>query len=609
MQYIFIALMLSLNLALLKSQTPPNLEVVSRTSHFNIAKNSMTAVDTVLIQINNRDADTEIIIPYSKGDKLNIGDAWIEDVSGNIVRKLRKKDIKDRSNISSIALYEDDFVKYFDLKHDVFPYRIYYTSRNQYARSLNTIDIDHARTKTPVRFSRVIVEVPLQDSIRYRYENIDEFTSSSDSRYKNLIWQYEYEPPVTEDTNPLKKDLRAPSIQIIPLNFHFGVEGSFESWESFGNWIFRLNKNRDKLTADEIKKIDELLKGTSSDRQRAEVLYRYLQNNTRYINVSIKLGGLQTHPASYVCNHKYGDCKALSNYMQAMLKHAGITSYYTLIDAGSIINEIDEEFPTQAFNHVILTLPIEGDTLFLECTNNNIPFGHIGTSIQGRKALLVDEENSHIIQIPNLEPADVITTRIITVEVENEVVILDEIAKGYKYELYNYLDSEISKSNVASILRDLIFTGKAEMTENKFIKNDRIKAEIGLKARFKAENLYRLYGNNLMLPYFSFGIKNYEDPSKRTTGIQIDYPEFYTDTVTYNINFDVIGDLPEPISIESDFGIYNQHFEIVESALVCYKSLLIYAGIYPLNVYNDFYQFISIAKSGENRKINLEIKL
>ena len=63
MQYIFIALMLSLNLALLKSQTPPNLEVVSRTSHFNIAKNSMTAVDTVLIQINNRDADTEIIIP------------------------------------------------------------------------------------------------------------------------------------------------------------------------------------------------------------------------------------------------------------------------------------------------------------------------------------------------------------------------------------------------------------------------------------------------------------------------------------------------------------------------------------------------------------------
>lgn len=601
--------MVTLNLALVKSQTESDLEVVSRSHHFTISKNSMSVIDTLLIQVNNRNADTEINIPYSKGDKIDIRDAWIEDINGNIIRKLRKKDIKDRSNISSIALYEDDFVKYFDLRHDVFPYRIFYTSRIQYARSLNTIDIDHSWAKTPVESARVIVEVPLQDSIRYRYENIGEFTFSSDSRYKKYIWQYAYKPPESEDTNALKKDLKAPSIQIIPLNFHFGVEGSFDSWKSFGNWIFRLNKNRDKLTSDEIKKVDDLIKNTSSDRQKAEVLYRYLQNNTRYINVSIKLGGLQTHPASYVCNHKYGDCKALTNYMQAMLKHAGITSYYTLIDAGTKVNEIDEEFPTQAFNHVILTLPLEGDTLFLECTNNNIPFGHIGTSIQGRKALLVDEDNSHIIHIPNLEPADVITTRIITVDLDNEVVVLDEIAKGYKYELYSYLDSEVNKNNVANILRDLIFTGKAEMTENQFVKNDRINAEIGLKARFKAENLYRLYGNNLMLPYFSFGIKNYENPLKRTTGIQIDYPEFYTDTVTYNLKFDVVGDLPDPITIESDFGIYNQHFEMVESALVCYKSLLIYAGIYPLDVYSDFYQFISIAKSGENRKINLEIEL
>ena len=112
-----------------------------------------------------------------------------------------------------------------------------------------------------------------------------------------------------------------------------------------------------------------------------------------------------------------------------------------------------------------------------------------------------------------------------------------------------------------------------------------------------------------MLPIYPFGIKNYEEPTKRTTGIQIDYPEFYTDTVTYNLNFNVIGELPEPITFESEFGIYSQNFEMVEGVLICYKSLLIYADKYSLDAYSDFYQFISIAKSGENRKINLEIEL
>src|SRR5690554_5013302 len=101
MKYILLTLMVTLNLALVKSQTASDLEVVSRSHHFTISKNSMSVVDTLLIQVNNRNADTEINIPYSKGDKVDIRDAWIEDINGNIVRKLRKKDIKDRSNISS----------------------------------------------------------------------------------------------------------------------------------------------------------------------------------------------------------------------------------------------------------------------------------------------------------------------------------------------------------------------------------------------------------------------------------------------------------------------------------------------------------------------------
>ena len=128
------------------SQSPPSSEVIRLTSHFILDNSGMTQIDTVLIQINDRNADTEILIPYSKGDKIKIDNARIEDKDGNIIRILKKNEIKDRSFISSISLYEDDFVKYFDLKYDQYPYRIFYVSRIQYAKSMNIIDIDHARS-------------------------------------------------------------------------------------------------------------------------------------------------------------------------------------------------------------------------------------------------------------------------------------------------------------------------------------------------------------------------------------------------------------------------------------------------------------------------------
>lgn len=606
MKRLILTFLIAVNLTGALAQVPPDMEIITRALQFTLAPEGMTRYDTVLLQINNRNADTEIQIPYSRGDKVNIGNVWIEDTAGNIIRSTKRNDIKDRSSISSMAMYEDNFEKYFDLKHNVFPYRIYYTTRIQYARSLNIIEIDHSWSKIAIRDAKVIVEVPFQDSIWTQYRNIGEPDIAVLKRYKRYTWQYCYKPPLSWENNNVKSDLKAPCIKVAPLHFKYGEKGSFASWQSFGNWVFRLNQNRDKLTSQECRKIDNMLQNIEDDSEKAKILYRYLQDNTRYINVSIELGGLQTHPASYVCEHKYGDCKALTNYMQSMLKYAGIPSFYTLIDASPRVPEIDINFPSQVFNHAILTLPLNNDTVFLECTAKNIPFGYVGTNIQGRKALLVDKEKSRLIKTPSLQPEEVYCTRKITVNPSASEILLQETQRGYNFELYTYLENEVSGNEVAGIIRNYIFPGKAELQDYVFISNDREEAEISLKASFNAPNIEREYGDNLILPPFPISITNYEAPKARNTGVQIDYPEFHSDTIIYYIPGNKIFTLPDKVTEESSFGTYNQRFELLEeNQLVCYKTLLLYAGQYTLEQYNDFYRFISLARANENKHIHI----
>jgi len=74
---------------------------------------------------------------------------------------------------------------------------------------------------------------------------------------------------------------------------------------------------------DNIKKeVHELTDNLKDVRQKVYVLYDFLQKNTHYINVSLGIGGWQPFPADYVAIKRYGDCKALSNYMVALLKEA-----------------------------------------------------------------------------------------------------------------------------------------------------------------------------------------------------------------------------------------------------------------------------------------------
>ena len=128
-----------------------------------------------------------------------------------------------------------------------------------------------------------------------------------------------------------------PLVQVVPQKFtYYGIDGAFTDWTSLGKWIYdKLVADRQLLPQETIDHIKDITKDISDPKLKAKKIYEFMQQKTHYVSVQVGLGGYQPFLASDVDKQNYGDCKALVNYTQALLKAADITSWYCIVEAGS----------------------------------------------------------------------------------------------------------------------------------------------------------------------------------------------------------------------------------------------------------------------------------
>ena len=548
------------------------------------------------IKINNRAGEkyTKIFIPYSNLYKISKIEAYIKDSSGKVVKKLKKNEIIERSSISSYSFYEDDFVKEFTLKYNKYPYTIIYSYESQ---QNDFLYVDYwmpiLSYKIPTQEAELNLTVPIDFEINYVTQHIN--SPSIDTIEKNVQyhWKTDYMDIVKKETFAPDVYNFMPTLEIVPKEFHFDIDGSFQNWNSYGCWENKILKGLDILPETEKKKIDFLIEDIDDEREKVRKLYHYLQDETRYINITIETGGLKPYPANYVSKNKYGDCKALSNYFMAVLKYIGIKSYYTNIHAGDPIQEINLNFPSQQFNHIILFVPLENQNIWLDCTSDKA-FGYVGTFIQNRNSFIIEDAKSRFIKTPALSPSDVKETRKIDIAYRNTIAQINSQNKykGEMYELTFDLDKEYNQTEKSRFIKNYFIEDGFELQDYNLTKSHRDSAWIGLSYNATASNIYKHYGNDILASNIGFAIPSLENPKDRKLPIQIDYPIFKTDTITYenpigyNCQFN-----NKNHKISNKYGTYKFDVILDEKKVVVTKSLLINPGSYPISEYEDFYNF------------------
>ncbi|AGA77862.1 transglutaminase-like enzyme, predicted cysteine protease [Echinicola vietnamensis DSM 17526] len=353
-------------------------------------------------------------------DGLKDGNIWlsysdllsIEDFEGEItdpqtgktIEKLKLKHFKDVSHISEGSVFEDDRLKYYKPSLYQFPVEITYeyTQKirgNMYFPSWTP----EGKPKQLVEQNVLEVIYPEKLGLRYKTENIATAPNiTKDNGEVRMKWMFEnlfnLDDP-EEDSVAL--------VKIAPKAFSMeGYAADMSTWNGFGMWVNQLLAGRAELSPQAKSTVGGIVDSLETDREKIKALYRYLQGNYRYVSIQMGIGGLQPVYANEVFEKKYGDCKGLTFLMKSMLQEAGIAANYTLVQAGSDEDDIDTGFPSNQFNHVILQVPVEQDTLWLECTSNTLPAGFLGDFTMDRHVLAITDEGGVLLKTPCYDAID-----------------------------------------------------------------------------------------------------------------------------------------------------------------------------------------------------------
>jgi hypothetical protein len=580
-----------------------NCEVISSSEINTISNNHLTQETSCLLQINKREADNYAtrVLFYSKMDKIYAITAQIEDLNGNVIRKLKSSEIITQSAYSEMLFFSDYFIKKFTLRHNVYPYRIRY-SYKQYYNEFSEITTwePNIDDKVPVREAMLEVRTPKNYPVFYKLNNINK--PQIDTLENEIVYRFKatnLNIPDDESFSPSRL-INLPFVKFMPESFTWVCKGSHKSWKDYGNWVFRLTNNLNVLPESDKQTVHSLTDNLTNRFEKIKVLYHYLQDNFRYVNVSMDVGGLVPYPAEYVSKNHYGDCKALTVYMSALLKEVGIASNYATVYAGDDPPEFINSLPCQQANHMLLVVPSPKDTIYLECTSNNTPVGYVGSFTQNRKALLISENDSKIINMPSFKPADVFVSKKYEFNITNENEIdlkLTNSYKGYSFDEFNSLNTDLTPKETEDIIREKILPfSDFELSKWNLSKPGRDSVFNIFHAELKLNNYLQKYGNNQGFSLISYNLPKLEKPSERKQPIHIDRIINQIDTTEISLTSAYhFFSIPENVTIEAVYGeiSINYQKEKENDKLKIIRHLLINKGDYPLSDYPDFYAFIS----------------
>lgn len=544
---------------------------------------------------------------YDKFSSLSDLEGNIYDEFGNRIEKLSTKFV-DLSAISGFSIYEDHRVKVVQTKVVNYPITVEFSYTKKYKGYfiLPGFLVYPGYNVAVEKSSYTLIE-PSNGALHLvtKYFANKYFTAkpveSKEGKNITRVWTVNMAPALEEEPLSASFTEATPYLALAPSKFSLGgTIGSNESWNDVAAWAGKLCVDMDSLNANTRDEIKKLVANCTTDKEKAKLIYEYMQKKVRYVSIQVGMGGWQPFPAETVDRLSYGDCKALSNYMKSLLKVVGIKSNYVLVKAGQDAADIKSDFVCSQFNHAIVMIPSEKDTLFLECTSQQNPFGYNGSFTDDRDVLVVDGPNGGYLKHTNIYDGEKNKTQTKT------TISLDWNLKGKFIQNTRYTGVATDR------IRFLMLEKTDKQKEYLLKKNNVTQLNIGnfnfieTKAILPyidevIEGETAQFGqsvnkNTVTIPFNQVATVDgqFKRISSRKSDIVIKRDEIKIDTICYSIpsNYNVTS-YPRPKILDSKFGSYELKVKTNGNKIEFERTFKWKKGTFAPEYYQELYQFIT----------------
>ena len=540
-------------------------------------------------------------------------DGFLYDEYGKLQKKIKKKDLEDLSGVSGGTLMDDNRIKRHNFYHKIYPYTIEYDIENKNKSTLffPSWSPQGGESLSVEKSSISIISSP-EYTVRYKAFNYAGLPLKTEEKNKKIMtWSAKDMPAITRETfSPLWHELTTYGV-FGPTDFQVDeYKGNMKDWQDFGKFVYALGAGRDELPEDVKQKVHSIADGIKNPVEKIARLYEYMQSNTRYISIQLGIGGWQPFPAKDVAAKGYGDCKALTNYMYSILKEAGIPSYYSLIRAGKNANYITEDFPSSQFNHVILSVPVQKDTIWLECTSQTMPAGYLGDFTSDRPALLIDENGGKMVRTPKYNLNQNLQIRNIKATLNDNGTLSTNVHTRYtgmqQDNLHDMINA-LSKEKVKEILVEQLDFSTYDVNNFDYKEHKSSLPSINESLEITVSNYATITGKRLFIMpnVMTRSGRKLNVDSTRKYDIQLGYEYKDLDSVEIEIPAGYsIEAMPKDVAIQSKFGNYSSSVKYKDNKLFYYRSIEQNSGRFPAKDFNDLAEYYgAIYKADRSRVV------
>lgn len=552
---------------------------------------------------------------YNKSTSITNIEATVYSSAGVLLKKIKRSDFKDQSAADGSTIFSDNRYLYLDYTPTEYPFTVCYeseviTSNTAFIPSWMPI------TEYYASIQKSILNVSCPEELEFKKKEFN-FAGFNIAKIKDSPSQTSYEANTIpaqkkESYSPNFTDI-FPRVMMGLTFFHLeGVDGNAKTWEEFGKWYSeKILTGTTELPEETKSKIKALVGNETDPIKKAKIVYKYVQEKSRYVSIQVGIGGWKPMYAKDVDRLGYGDCKALSNYTRALLEAVGVTSYNTILFGSNDKIDIQTDFVSMQGNHMILCLPNNGNYIWLECTSQDDPFGYQGTFTDDRQVVILKPDGGQVLHTRMYPDNENIQISKGSYAISGEGALSGKISihsEGSQYSARQQIQKMLPAEKEGyykdywSNINNLKIT-KAALDINK----ETISAVENLE--ISASGYGALNGNTMMLAVNAYNQSDNIPPRYRKRSSPFEIERGFADSdeieITLPQNF-TLDAKPNNVELKQKFGTYKSEIIVVGPDKIIYKrELKLYKGRYDKSEYDDYRKFMEQISKADTSKIVL----